>query len=436
MNGAHAPFVCVCQSCVYTPTMSNSPAIEDGSIAAQALFHVWSGAPATVVAAPPGAGKTTLLTQTLPRLVSEAGMKVAVAGQTRTQSVDIANRLAAEMPGQVALLAAGRDKIKNSTGTYLKKPRGLSENVHFVSKVDDAFRKEAFVVVATTAKWRYFRTDTAIADFDLLVIDEAWQSTISDVREMGGIAPQYLLVGDPGQISPVVSADVSRFAGSKHAPHLPAPDQIQAHHSEHVVSLQMPATHRCGPDTTRVLQDLYPFTFESARTPQHIVTPNGTPLPEISVTYTDAGSQNDARLFDAVAEAVIEASTSAWVVNGQERTIRAEDIAVGVAHVHQATAVRARLPKELDGVTVETMERLQGLQFAVTVVLDPMAGLHEIADHNADTGRLCVGLSRATSHTRFITTPNVIDVLSADPDHTHATLGVKVRKNIANMLAA
>lgn len=412
--------------------MNTIPLIEDGSIAAAARYHVWSGVPAVIIAAPPGAGKTTVITQILPEIVRDAGFKVAVAAQTRSQSADIANRLDAVMPGQVALLASGRDKIQNSTGTYLKKPRELADGVHFVAKVDDAFRKGATVVVANTAKWRYFRSDSALEDFTLLVVDEAWQSTIGDFREMAGIASQSLLVGDPGQIAPVVSADTSRFAASSYAPHLPAPNVLMQHHAEHTVFLQMPTTHRCGPETTAVLQPLYPFPFESARKPQHVEV-DGVSLPEIEVSFTTSGSPSDARMFDAVAAKVVELSQAAVVVEGVKRPMKPTDVAVCVAHVHQVTAIRARLPKELADVTIDTAERTQGLQWVAVCILDPMAGLNEIAAHNADTGRLCVGLSRSTAHTAFITTPEVVDILESDPDDAVAVLGAEVRRTLMSV---
>lgn len=402
--------------------------IEWGSIAAQARYHIWSGVGAVVVAAPPGAGKTTLLVQVLPELISGADLHVAVAGQTRTQSVDVANRLEKAMPGQVAVLASSRDKIKNSTGLYLKRPKNLDDGVHFVANVDQAHQKGAKAIVATAAKWKYFRHENSIIDFDLLVIDESWQSTYADVREMGGIAPQILMVGDPGQIAPVVSADTSLFAGAKYAPHLPAPDRIVEQFPENVVKLQMPQTYRCGPKTTEVLQSLYPFTFTSGRNDQHIQI-DGKDLPEISVHSTEAGSQNDSRLFDLVAEQVIiAASKGMHFVDGEERKIDPSMIAVGVAHVHQTLQVIARLPEELKGVTVDTLERLQGLEFAHTTLLDPMAGLKEITEHNSDLGRLCVGLSRSTAHTAFVTTDQVIEILSEDPDNAQAALGVEIRK--------
>jgi hypothetical protein len=412
-------------------TKSSVLEIADGSIAAQVQYHVWAGTPAVVVAAPPGSGKTTVITQILPELVEDADFFVAVASQTRSQGNDIANRLDLVMPGKVAMLASGRDKIKYSAGVYLRKPRELANGVFFVSTVDEAISRGARVVVANTAKWRFYKGST-LMDFTLLVVDEAWQSTIADLWELSSISQQMLLVGDPGQIAPVVSADVSRFAGSNSAPHYPAPEMLLRKQVERTVFLQMPATHRCGPDTTKVLQSLYAFSFTSERKEQHLVL-KGTALPEISVSYINAGSPSDARAFNAVADRVKEIASCDFVVDGVTRKLEPSEIAVGVAHVHQALAVRARLPIELAGVAVETAERLQGLQFAATVFLDPMTGINEVMKHNADTGRLCVGLSRATAHTSFITTEDVVDVLASEPENGTALLGIEVRKELARV---
>src|SRR3954451_16040143 len=65
------------------------------SVVGAALFAAWSGDPAVVVASPPGAGKTQLVVHLADQLHRRAGLKVAVAAQTRTQAFDLATRLAA-----------------------------------------------------------------------------------------------------------------------------------------------------------------------------------------------------------------------------------------------------------------------------------------------------------------------------------------------------
>lgn len=410
------------------------PELVSGSVAAKALYEIWSGTPAVVISAPPGAGKTTLVVQVLSQLVSRTDMRIAVAAQTRAQAFDIANRINAALPREVAVLASGRDKARDpATGKeILRVPRGINEGVQFRPNARKALESRCRVVVAPTAKWRFHQNgSTSQTDFDLLIIDEAWQCTQADMREIAHVANQFLLVGDPGQIAPVISADISRFSSASIPPNCNAPAFMIAAYPDHVTQLQMPETYRCGPETARLLQPLYPFPFTSARGTEY-ASIAGLRQPELLVSYVEAASVADTRLFGAVAQRVVDLSAGHFTSGESTRAIAAEDIAVGVAHVHQVAGVRARLPEHLAGVTVDTAERLQGLEFACAVMLDPMAGLRETAEHNADNGRLCVMLSRARAHTSFISTEAVIPILSLNIDDPAAALGVRVRHGLAD----
>src|SRR5262245_51225346 len=42
-------------------------------------------------------------------------------------------------------------------------------------------------------------------------VDEAWQMTYADLGGLGPLSGQVVLVGDPGQIAPVVTGDASRW---------------------------------------------------------------------------------------------------------------------------------------------------------------------------------------------------------------------------------
>src|SRR3954453_13618820 len=85
-----------------SPPPPQSP--SDPSLAA-ALFAAWSGDPAVVVASPPGAGKTTLVVHVAEQLHRRAGLRIAIAAQTRSQALDLANRAAAA-GASVALLGS------------------------------------------------------------------------------------------------------------------------------------------------------------------------------------------------------------------------------------------------------------------------------------------------------------------------------------------
>src|SRR4051794_41385936 len=72
---------------------------------AAALFAAWSGDPAVIVASPPGAGKTRLVVHLAEQLQRRAGLKIAIAAQTRAQALDVTNRAGA-IGASVALLGS------------------------------------------------------------------------------------------------------------------------------------------------------------------------------------------------------------------------------------------------------------------------------------------------------------------------------------------
>src|SRR3954453_873512 len=147
------------------PTASSSspppPQSPSNPTLAAALFAAWSGDPAVVVASPPGAGKTQLVVHLADQLHRRAGLKVAVAAQTRTQAFDLATRLAATGTA-VGLLGA-----KESP-----RPLGLDPRATFLAGAGFLGRWRG-VVVATTARWLWVSERDFTAD--ICIIDEAWQ---------------------------------------------------------------------------------------------------------------------------------------------------------------------------------------------------------------------------------------------------------------------
>lgn len=416
------------------------PQVEPGSVAAQALYHAWAGVPGVVIAAPPGSGKTHTVSVLLPHLIQRAGMRTVVGTQTRTQGFDIANRLYATcaLAGvKVAYLPSSRDFITRSEKDLDGRSRKVRELIRpaelhpgiLVPNGENQIPMGPCVLVANTRRLQHIRSvGTERTRFDLLVVDEAYQSTWADFRELAALANQYLLVGDPGQIDPVVSTDTTRWEGRREAPHRPAPEALLDLHPDETVLLQLPSTRRCGPATAEVLQPLYPFGFDSTR-PDTYLNVSGERLPEFTVKTIPAVSASDRTLYDAIASEVSRLLTGTVHRDGVETPLVPKRIAVGVAHVHQTIGVRARLTDEQAHVTVETLERLQGLEYDAMVLLDPMCGYAEVTEHNGDNGRLCVGLSRHTATCTVITTPTVLPTLDADGSAT-AKLGAQVRRTL------
>ncbi|MFN2504441.1 MAG: AAA domain-containing protein, partial [Acidimicrobiales bacterium] len=233
---------------------------------------------------------------------------------------------------------------------------------------------------------------------------------------------QVLMVGDPGQISPVVTGDTSRWAHYRAAPHRPAPQALMAVAGDDVTHLRLPATCRLGPVTTALIQPLYGFGFASTRPPRAYLAPGSDrPEPEVALrSVVSHGGADDPALADAVAARVRE--VLGGVVrdaDGDERPLGQSDVAVICAHVSQVTAVQARLGSEFPGVMIDTTERHQGLEHEVVVLWLPLAGARGLSAFALDTGRLCVGLSRHRCHLSIVTrhdTRAVLDAAGPDAD--------------------
>jgi AAA domain len=174
-----------------------TPHQTDPTLAA-ALFAAWSGDAAVVVASPPGAGKTRLVVHLAEQLHRRAGLTVAIAAQTRAQALDVTNR-AATIGARVALLGSAD----------AHRPLGLVPQAGHLKGAAELGRWRG-VVVATTARWLWVRERDYTAD--VCLVDEAWQLTYADLGGLGPLSGQVVLVGDPGQIAPVVvgTADAGR----------------------------------------------------------------------------------------------------------------------------------------------------------------------------------------------------------------------------------
>src|SRR5262245_7312386 len=123
-----------------------------------------------------------------------------------------------------------------------------------------------------------YMSATARADYFLLAkahdlgnpssaIDEAWQMTYGDLGGLGPLSTQVVLVGDPGQIAPVVTGDPRRWRDWSAGPQRPAPEALLAAYPDSVTRLRLPHTWRLGPTTTALIQPaFYPdLPFDSRR---------------------------------------------------------------------------------------------------------------------------------------------------------------------------
>lgn len=367
-----------------------------------------------VVKAPPGSGKTFTLIEVLARLV-QSGRRVAVAAQTNSQADDICRRAAATHP-QITVTRF------SSKGKHA--PNDFPATALWVEEAN-ALPHGPGITVATTAKWAL--TDSAV-DYDVLAIDEAWQMSWADLMQCAVVSECFLMIGDPGQIPPVVTIDVRRWETSPRAPHLPAPEVVLSEPSLRAEAFvaSLPACRRLPHRSVDFVRPFYDFEFDSyvdekergvELQPSH---PWAGPLSEgapfaLTIPTPDHGPplEVDPEIATAAHKVVAELLDSGAQVRrgGEIRQLTPTDIGVTSSHRMMNAALASAIGPSTKDVRVDTPERWQGLERPVMIIVHPLSGVTEPSAFDLETGRLCVMASRHEAALIVLTRDHVGDTL-------------------------
>jgi hypothetical protein len=261
--------------------------------------------------------------------------------------------------------------------------------------------------------------------------------TYADLGGLGPLSAQVVLVGDPGQIAPVVTGDSRRWRDWSAGPQLAAPEALLAAYPDSVTRLQLSHTWRLGPITTALIQPAFyaDLPFDSVRPPRCVLL-DGTPLPELSTRFVQPlAGPGDPILAEAAASRIVELLDTGDVVDqdGNARSLTAADLAVITPHVEQASAIAARL-SGYPGVLISTANQSQGLEREAVVVIHPLAGYREAPPFATDPGRLCVALSRHRAHATIVLDVDSDTVLRhAQADAPHDSVLTMQRRLLSNL---
>ena len=360
-----------------------------------------------VVRAPPGSGKTFLLLRGVAHARGNR-LRVAVGAQTNSQADDICRRLDAEYPDlDVVRFAAGG-----------RSPVDLGDNVSWTSN-KRRLPLGPCIVVATVAKWTLTELRRS---YDVLFVDEAWQMAWADFMLCGKVAPRFVLIGDPGQIPPVVPIPAQRWETSSRAPHHPAPEVILADPQIPRLAFDLPACRRLPHDSVELVRPFYDFEFASWAEPgeRYVRIPAAEGWHSrldpalnlfasgsvVALTTPTPAEGPPLELDEEIA--VLTAETAARVLERGARTVANDDGAerelgpgeIGVAATHRVmnNAIQQALSPELrNDVVVDTPERWQGLERKLMIAVHPLSGVTAPSSFDLETGRLCVMISRHRS---------------------------------------
>jgi hypothetical protein len=401
---------------------THGKALVPGSMKARLLYAAFSRQPVSIIDSPPGAGKTTLVVEALDVLLNRSDFTVVLATPTRRGAVDVAERLAKELgddPKSPAVVMGLNNLPVTPPGCFQSAPAG-----------------RRFVLITTVASASLRREAIAC---DIMIVDEAYQTTFADVMSAADGADQIIMVGDPGQIGPVVTQNTSAWDGMRSAPHRRAPE-VFALRSDALV-LQMDATYRLGPETVEAIAPLYGFPFVSKRPERHLTSRNGDRLPELGSSLLDAneiavsGGHHSLPMLKRVADVAIQmVGTYAHSIDAEGEVVTSrlteKDVAVVVGHNVQSSAVQAMLRAECrEGIAVGTADKMQGGEWRAVVVLDPLTGHDTVSPFQLALGRLCVMASRHSAAMVWMHDGRSIDKLKAAAEESpEALTGIAVRR--------
>lgn len=376
-------------------------------VQSEILGDVAGAVPALVVAAPPGAGKSRLVVEVAGRAL-ELGRSVVVAAPTRSQVAELCVRLA----------DAGRDVVVYGASGYSLPSACTERGVQLSTRGDRVVQAlaDGSVVVATVAKLA--ATNHIDGLVDLLVVDEAWQVPDYVGLRLGSVATRLCLVGDPGQIPPVVRARIERFAALPAGPQVAFPAALVERWPDRVARHHLVASRRVPPETAEILtQIFYPeHDFGSLAPRARLALAPAAhcsaaleqlgrgatlllALVEVAPGHEQGGLEES--IAQAITDLVVEilARTTQRIdeASGADDGATLDEGSIGVVcgHIRQVTAVAGHLESRgVRGVRVETAERWQGLEREIMIAWHPAGTDEGSSGFGVEAGRLCVMTSR------------------------------------------
>ncbi|MFF6826196.1 AAA domain-containing protein [Streptomyces longwoodensis] len=422
--------------------MSTEAEVDPGTAAARATAAILrdtlhGDARGVVVDSPPGAGKSTLVVRTALEL-AEAGRSLMVVAQTNAQVDDLVLRLAEKSPE----LPVGR--LHSSDADPYDKALDDLPQVRKSAKAGDLAGLP--VVISTAAKWAHVKVDEP---WRHAIVDEAYQMRSDGLLAVAGLFERALFVGDPGQLDPFAIVGSEQWAGLSYDPSASAVTTLLAHNPD-LPQHRLPVSWRLPASAARLVSDaFYPYTRFRSGTghgdrrlsfavpsdgsgPDRVIdeaAESGWGLLELPARHTPRTDPEAVRAVAAVVRRLLDrggASTSER--SPEPAPLTADRVAVGTAHRDQAAAVRAALAElGVRDVTVDTANRLQGMEFDVTVVLHPLSGRPDATAFHLETGRLCVLASRHRHACIVVCRAGVGDLLDDYPSTEPVQLGTIVK---------
>ncbi|MEW6732135.1 MAG: AAA family ATPase [Acidobacteriota bacterium] len=392
--------------------MAFSTSIESQSRAAvgQVLNLVLrDGEPVVVVDSPPGAGKTALVETLVATAVLGFGLRVAVVTPRAEQSNDLLRRLTRDYEPMTMQLLKAREREIPEDITILPE-------LNITSSADDLIEFNGpGVTIGTAAKMFLSVPQLGGEKFDILICDEAYQLAYKDFIPMFELANQIVLVGDPGQLLPLIQINTSLFEAASYRVHWPVPKETLRRFPS-IPVVKLPASRRLPQDTVEIIQPSFypelPFSSIAGAERRIQVGANGCDDPiDKAIDLLSNGETIvglllptadllpvgiDEELTSLIAD-ITQRLTTRNIQWSEQRTLELRDIGCVDPHVASGASIRRKLQQRgipTDEVMVDTPEIWQGLERPIMIVKHPLSSQNRFDQFNLEPGRFCVMLSR------------------------------------------
>jgi uncharacterized protein len=398
------------------PRLSSGPAaaalVQPHESASEAVVRVAADLDGGCLAVqgPPGSGKTYAAARLIVELVG-AGRKVGITANSHATISNLVKAVLAE-----ATEAGRRVRVAQKADADQVVDHDDVARVAGYPQLVDALDEGTLDVVAGTA-WLFSRAEFA-GRFDHLVVDEAGQLSLANVLAVAGSARNLVLVGDPQQLAQPSKGTHPPGAGASALDHLlDGHDTVPADRG-----IFLDRTWRMHPEICAFISELAyeerlhptPPTPHVNLAGQQLIAPgdpvlHGSGLRWLPVAHT-GNRTSSVEEAAVVAELVERALGAEWVDQaGHRRAVTAADVLVVAPYNAHVDLLAEHLP---DGVTVGTVDRIQGHQAAVVIASlgassadDVPRGLEFLYSRN----RLNVAVSRARALAVLVASPDLLN---------------------------
>ncbi|MEO8287113.1 MAG: AAA domain-containing protein [Chloroflexota bacterium] len=393
---------------------------------------VRAGEPLLIVSAPPGAGKTWLI-ETLTGVLVYCGLRVGVITPRVSQLDALLERLLANFPALAPI------QVLQSAQRPM--PPALAKHPGRVSVTTDAgsLHRGCGVVLSTAAKlFDTMGSGSLAGEFDVLICDEAWQIGYNNMAPMLGAARQTVLIGDPGQLPPLVRVPTARFDAAPVRVHRPAPETLLERYPG-ATHIRLPYSRRLTQGAVDLIQpSFYPaLPFRAATEPYErrlaLSGRSTRSAVDRAIDHLGEGASIVGLVLPRKASgwaggvdeemAGVEAAVVRRLLDRKARSagnrIMEEDIGCINSRVNEGATLRKHLRARgisTERVRTDTAESWQGLERKAIVTRHPASGLTKLSAFDLETGRFCVMLSRSSVCTILTYREGLEDALA---EHSH-----------------